>query len=78
VNIHFKHKYVVELLGKNFTEIFPKWWKNLEEKDRKISKVVADKGVIYGIYTITLRKVLLLELCQKGVKKRNLLGIVFK
>jgi hypothetical protein len=52
--------------------------KKLEEKDRKISKVVADKGVIYGIYTITLIKVLLLELYQKGVKKRNLLGIVFK
>jgi hypothetical protein len=49
---------------------------NLEEKDRKISKVVGDKGVICGIYTITLRKMLLLELYQKGMKKRNLLGII--
>jgi len=47
-------------------------------KNRKISKVVADKGVICRIYTITLGNMLLLELCQKGVKKRNLLGIVFK
>jgi hypothetical protein len=50
----------------------------LEEKDRKISKIVADKGVICGIYTITLRKVLLLELCQRRVKKQNLRGVVFK
>jgi hypothetical protein len=38
---------------------------NLEEKDRKISKLATDKGAICGIYKITLRKVLLLELCQK-------------
>jgi hypothetical protein len=59
----------VELLGKNFTEIFSKVVENLEEKDGKISKVVTDKGVICGIYTITLRKVLLPELCQRRVKK---------
>jgi hypothetical protein len=64
----------VGLLGKILLRFF--WWKNLEEKDRKISRV--DKGVICGIYTITLRKVLLLELCQRRVKKQNLRGVVFK
>jgi hypothetical protein len=68
------------MLWNYLEKILLKVVENLEEKDRKIkiSKVVADKGVICGIYTITLRKVLLLELCQKGMKKRNLLGIVFK
>jgi hypothetical protein len=51
---------------------------NLEEKDRKISKVVTDKGVICGIYTITLRKMLLLKLFQRRVKKQNLRGAAFK